>query len=322
MLGVLTRRYRRAQAAQRASEERFVLAVSGTSDAIWDWNMETGEVYFSPRWREILGYVGYDGEIENTIDEWKDRIHPDDRELVLAILDSYIEGRSPHFSSQHRLRTKRGNYLWVLERGKILWDKRGKPVRLTGSATDITQRKLESEQSERQSLYDLLTELPNRSLFLDRVEHALHAAKRHATGTVVMVVNLGHLQEINDVHGRDSGDRVLREVTRQLRACLRRHDTAARLGSDEFGVLLPDTDMPHAVLPLHRILQALGDRFAVDGQKVLLNASIGVAFYPAHGEHAEVLLQRAQVAMFNARRTHADHGLYELPATAVARGIV
>lgn len=316
-LAIFTRRYRRAEAAQRASEERFVLAVSGTSDAIWDWNMETGEVYFSPRWKEILGYVGYDGEIENTIDEWKNRIHPDDRELVLAILDSYIEGRSPHFSSQHRLRAKRGEYIWVLERGKILWDKHGKPVRLTGSATDITQRKLQAEQSEHQSLYDLLTELPTRSLFLDRIEHALHNAKRHASTVVVMVINLSRFQEINASHGRETGDRVLREMTRYLGENLRRSDTAARLGSDEFGVLLPNADLPHAILPLHRILQALDRPIALDGQALRLSASIGIALYPAHGEQAEVLLQRAHVAMFNARRTHVDYSVYE-PATAPA----
>jgi diguanylate cyclase (GGDEF)-like protein/PAS domain S-box-containing protein len=316
-LAVFTRRYRRAEAAQRASEERFVLAVSGTSDAIWDWNMETGEVYFSPRWKELLGYVGYDDEIENTIDEWKDRIHPDDRELVLAILDSYIEGRSPHFSSQHRLRTKRGHYIWVLERGKVLWDKHGKPLRLTGSTTDISQRTLQAEQSERQALYDLLTELPNRSLFLDRVEHALHAAKRHASTAVVMVISLNHFQEINAMHGHETADRVLREVTRYLNDSLRDSDTAARLGSDEFGVLLPDTDMPHAILPLHRILQALDRRSTLDGHSVQLSASIGVALYPDHGEQAELLLQRAHVAMFNARRMHVDHSIYEPPAPQV-----
>jgi diguanylate cyclase (GGDEF)-like protein/PAS domain S-box-containing protein len=280
-------------------------------------------VYFSPRWREILGYVGYDGEIENTIDEWKDRIHPDDRELVFAILDSYIEGRSPHFSSQHRLRAKRGDYIWVLERGKILWDKHGKPVRLTGSATDITQRKLQAEQSERQSLYDLLTELPTRNLFLDRVEHALHNAKRHASTVVVIVLNLNHFQEINDTHGRETGDRVLREVTRYLGESLRRSDTAARLGSDEFGVLLPNTDMPHAILPLHRILQALERPLALDGHALHLSASIGIVLYPEHGESAEVLLQRAHVAMFNARRTHVDYSIYTPPpAPAIANETV
>ena len=313
-LGVFTRRYRRAEVAQRASEERFVLAVSGTNDAIWDWNMVTGEVYFSPRWKELLGYVGYDAEIENTIDEWKDRIHPDDRELVLAILDSYIEGRSPHFSSQHRLRAKRGNYLWVLERGKILWDKQGKPLRLTGSATDISQRTLQAEQSEHQALYDLLTELPNRSLFLDRIEHALHAAKRHSSSAVVMVISLNHFQEINTTHGHETGDRVLREVTRYLNDSLRDSDTAARLSNDEFGVLLPDTDTPHSILPLHRLLQALDRTITLDGHSVQLSASVGVALYPANGEQAEVLLQRAHVAMFNARRTHVDHSFYE-PAT-------
>jgi len=316
-LAVFTRRYRRAEAAQRASEERFTLAVSGTSDAIWDWNMETGEVYFSPRWKEILGYVGYDGEIDNTIDEWKDRIHPDDRELVLAILDSYIEGRSPHFSSQHRLRAKRGDYIWVLERGKILWDKHGKPVRLTGSATDITQRKLQVEQSERQSLYDLLTELPTRSLFLDRIEHALHDAKRHASTLVVMVVNLNDFQEINADHGHETGDHALRAVTRYLGESLRRADTAARLGNDEFGILLPNADMPHAVLPLHRILQALDRPIVLDGQSLHLSASIGIVLYPEHGESAEVLLQHARVAMINARRTHVDYCIYTSPAPPV-----
>jgi len=316
-LGVFTRRYRRAEAAQRASEERFVLAVSGTNDALWDWNMVTGEVYFSPRWKEILGYVGYDGEIENTIDEWKNRIHPDDRELVLAILDSYIEGRSPHFTSQHRLRAKRGDYIWVLERGRILWDKQGKPVRLTGSATDITQRKLQVEQSEHQSLYDLLTELPTRSLFLDRIEHALHNAKRHASKAVVMVVYIGNFQEINDTHGHEAGDRVLREVTQHLIDSLRRSDTAARLGNDEFGVLLPNADLPHALLPLHRILLALDRPLAFDGQSLRLSASIGIALYPAHGEQSDILLQRAHVAMFNARRAHVDHSIYE-PATVQA----
>jgi diguanylate cyclase (GGDEF)-like protein len=98
---------------------------------------------------------------------------------------------------------------------------------------------LQAEQSERQSLYDLLTELPTRNLFLDRVEHALHNAKRHASTVVVIVLNLNHFQEINDTHGRETGDRVLREVTRYLGESLRRSDTAARLGSDEFGVLLP-----------------------------------------------------------------------------------
>jgi diguanylate cyclase (GGDEF)-like protein len=186
-------------------------------------------------------------------------------------------------------------------------------VRLTGSATDITQRKLQAEQSERQSLYDLLTELPTRNLFLDRVEHALHNAKRHASTVVVIVLNLNHFQEINDAHGRETGDRVLREVTRYLGESLRRSDTAARLGSDEFGVLLPNTDMPHAILPLHRILQALERPLALDGHALHLSASIGIVLYPEHGESAEVLLQRAHVAMFNARRTHVDYSIYTPP---------
>lgn len=309
-LALSVRRYRQAEAARRTSEERFALAVSGTHDAMWDWDMEKDEVYFSPRWKEMLGYVGYDSEIENSIDEWKDRIHPDDRELVLAILDSYIEGRSPHFFSRHRLRTKRGDYVWVLERGKAMWNKQGKAVRLSGSVTDISQEQARDEQTGHQTLYDRLTDLPNQTLFLDRVQHALHHAVRNNTEIVVLLINLNRFQEINDSHGRAAGDQALTQISQRLLSHLRRVDTAARLGNDEFGILLPQTPLEQAMLPLQRLLRALELPLDLNGEALSLSTSMGVVVGPRDGDQAEILVQRARVALHAARRAKMPYTVY------------
>jgi diguanylate cyclase (GGDEF)-like protein/PAS domain S-box-containing protein len=309
-LALLVRRVRRADTARRASEERFVLAVSGTSDAIWDWNLTNDEVYFSPRWKEILGYVGYDDEIENGIDEWKQRIHPDDRELVLAILDSYLEGRSPHFTSQHRLRTKRGDYIWVLERGKAQWDRHGRATRFTGAATDITSHQLQNDDSDYQVLYDARTGLVNRSLLLDRINHARHATSRQGSHMILMVVHLVRFLDIVDTYGRGAGDHVLQEVAHRLRQHVRTADTVGHVGENEFGILLVDSDVNRAILPLHRILHSLEQPVTLEGDEVVPSACIGVAVYPDHGDQAETLLQHALVALYNARRAHTDYCVY------------
>lgn len=308
-LVVVMRRYRRAEAARGASEEHYLQAVGAMQDAVWDWDLETGKVYFSSRWKEMLGYSHAD-PFSDSVSEWKDRLHPDDREIVLALLDNALTGRSLHFASQHRLRTRRGEVLWVMERGKILRDRQGRPVRLTTTASDITEVRLRADETERQAMYDVLTELPNRSLYFDRLEQALHAAQRYGTKLVVMVVNLNRFHEVNERHGHAAGDRVLRDVAQRMTMQLRRLDTAARLGNDEFGILLPDSDLPHAVLPMHRLLRALEQPFPLDSGSLTLAATIGVALYPVHGESADTLVQHAQVALHQARRARTDHGIY------------
>lgn len=308
-LGIYVRRYRRAEHARRAGEARYARDVSVTADALWDWNLENGDVYYSTRWKEILGYAGYD-DLGNNIETWKQRLHPEDRELVLAILGDCLDGRSPHFSSQHRLRTRRNDHVWVLERGRLTRDRQGKPLRLTVLVSDVTERKLDTELSERQVLYDPLTELPNRSLFRDRLEHALLGAARRADRLIVARLELSGFREPGTRRDGAAGDRVLREAAQRIRATLRQIDTVARLGNDEFALLLPDTDLAHAILPLHRILQALERPVVVDGRPLPLAAVMGVALHPDHGKDADTLLQCAHVALYTARHEHTGYAVY------------
>ena len=131
---------RKTEEALRRSEERYALAVTGANDGIWERDLETGEVYFSPRWKSMLGYS--DHEITNSAEEWKSRIHPDDYELVMKSLNDYLEGRKPSYEAECRLRAKDGSYRWIHSRGACLRHPDGKAYRIAGSHTDITYRKI------------------------------------------------------------------------------------------------------------------------------------------------------------------------------------
>ena len=139
---------KQAEEALRLSEERWQLAVRGSNDGIWDWNVRTGAVFFSSRWKRMRGYA--DDEIADSLDEWRSRIHPDDMERVLKAVDAYCAKQQPDFCEEYRVQRKDGSYIWVLDRGIALWDTDGKPVRMAGSETDITER-VRQEEALRES---------------------------------------------------------------------------------------------------------------------------------------------------------------------------
>ncbi len=139
-----------AQQALRESEERWQLALRGNNDGIWDWNVRTNDVFFSARWKEMLGYEEH--EIGNHLDEWAKRTHPDDIGWVMEVIQDHFDQKTPFYISEHRVLCKDGSYKWILDRGQALWDEDGNVVRMAGSHTDITERKLAEQELERQNL--------------------------------------------------------------------------------------------------------------------------------------------------------------------------
>ncbi|QOP41156.1 sensor domain-containing diguanylate cyclase [Sulfurimonas marina] len=142
----------------QTEKDRFQLTIKATNDGIWDWNMKTDEVFFSKRWKSMLGYT--DDEITNDVNEWEKRVHPDDLEKALEDLDAHLNGETPVYENEHRVQHKDGHWLWILDRGKALFDENGKPYRMLGFHTDMTQRhkfieSLKVEQERYKSLLEL-----------------------------------------------------------------------------------------------------------------------------------------------------------------------
>jgi diguanylate cyclase (GGDEF)-like protein/PAS domain S-box-containing protein len=292
----------------RRTAERYELAARGANDGLWDWDIPAGTIYYSPRWKSMLGFE--EGELSDSPDEWFDRIHPDDIEELRNSRDLHLRGEMPHLECEYRIRMSDGSYRWMLCRGAALFDSDGSPVRMAGSQTDITERKLAIEELLRNALHDALTGLPNRRLFLDRLEGAANRARRHP-GTIfaVLYLDLDNFKSVNDSLGHAMGDALLVEVSHRIASCLRPSDTVARasdilarLGGDEFTVLIEDMhEVSDAIRIAERIQDVISEPVRLGEYEVLTGASIGIAVSTTGFEKADELLRDADGAMYRAK---------------------
>lgn len=292
---------KRAQEELKESEERYALAARGANDGLWDWNISKSAIYFSVRWKVMLGFQ--EGEIGDKPEDWFDRIHEADRDRVKEEIAAHQKGLTPHFESVHRVRHKDGTFRWMLSRGLAIRDSAGNAVRMAGSQTDITEGKVS----------DPLTGLPNRLLFLDRLDRLMKHAKRHTDRTfAVLFLDLDAFKMINDSMGHLIGDQLLLGVAQRLEGCLRVSDTVARLGQetftlarmggDEFTVLLDDLKDPaDAERAAERIMKGLSAAFVLGGKEVFTSASIGIALGNASYDDPEEIMRDADTAMYRAK---------------------
>jgi len=280
-----------AEAALRASEERFSLAVLGANDGIWDWNFATGEAFFSTRWKQLLGYA--ESDVGATPEEWFSRVQPEDRDRLIAQISAHLQGASPFLVSEYRMRHRDGGYRWVLTRGAAVRDESNTLCRMAGSQTDVTDRRG----------YDALTLLPNRSLFLERLELAVARARQNPDyGYAVLFLDLDRFKEANDTLGHLAGDQLLVGAARRLEESVRPGDTVARFGGDEFTVLLDRIlGAADAVMVAERIEEKLNTPLAVAGTQLRISASIGIALGSTRQSRAEEVLAEADAAMYRAK---------------------
>jgi diguanylate cyclase (GGDEF)-like protein/PAS domain S-box-containing protein len=290
-----------AEQALQESEERYALALRGANDGLWDWNLQTDEVYYSARWKSMLGYD--DAEIDNRPTAWLDRVHEEDIGRVKAAIAAHRQDRSPHFEDEHRILGKDGEYRWVLARGIAERDADGKPYRIAGSLTDISKRKQVEEQLAQEALYDPLTGLPNRAFLTDLLKRSFrHTKRRKDYRFAVLFVDLDRFKVVNDSLGHAAGDQLLVEVARRLQDCLRPGDVVARLGGDEFCVLLDDLkDSSDTTRVAERIQMGLKVPVELDNRQVFITASIGIAVSEEGLDGPEHLLRHADTAMYRAK---------------------
>jgi len=428
---------KQSQMALEASEERFALAMRGSYDGVFDWDLLTDQVYYSPRWKSMLGYA--DHELEDHLSTWERLVGDTDRKRTLSMLRDYMDGRRGDFSTEFRMRHKDGHWVDVLSRAFLVRDFEENPVRIVGTHVDISERRhaeqalatertflqnvmdgiddpivvvdpqyrvirmnrvakamaerldldkecitchqlshespdpcsgddhpcplksvLETrgpakvvhqhfgpkgerrtyeiaasplfdddgevtgiievsrditehlavldELKERELSYahlaqhDPLTGLPNRMLFADRLGQALHWAHRNGSKVAVLFIDLDHFKHVNDSFDHSYGDEVLQIVTARLRGLFREDDTLARMGGDEFTVILGQIERDgDAALVARKILECFKEPFENRGHSVFLGASIGISLYPHHGKTVEDLVRNADTAMYRAK---------------------
>ena len=289
--------------ALRESEERYALAARGANDGLWDWDLQRDTIYYSPRWAELIG--AQDKKLSDSPCEWFNRVHPEERERTQQDLRRLIAEETENFELQFRIHREDGTFRWMLARGLVVRDENQRPFRVAGSMTDISAQVEAQEKLAHDAFHDSLTGLPNRTLFLDRLERALRAAEREPDRTyAVLFIDLDRFKTINDSLGHWAGDQLLLEVARRLNSVLRSSDTLARLSGDEFTILLEATDgVASAEVLAERIHEVLGEPFSLARELISISASIGIA--PGiHGYRvADEILRDADSAMYRAKES-------------------
>lgn len=295
--------------ALRESEERYALSARGANDGLWVWDLGADSVYYSGRWKEMLGFS--ESEISDSPDEWFARVHPDDVAQLRADIDAHRLGATPSIEHEHRMRCKGGEYRWMLARGVAVRDASGGATRIAGSQTDITERKVATDRLMHDAFHDALTGLPNRALFMDRLGRLMERARRHSGHQfAVLFLDLDRFKVVNDSLGHALGDLLLISVAERLRIALRATDTVARLGGDEFTILLEIDHLADAVRTAERIQEALRVPFRVGENEIFTTASIGIALSVTGYERPHDVLRDADIAMYRAKSR--GRGIHEV----------
>lgn len=307
-----------AEQALKESEARYALAVLGANDGIWDWDLQAKRLYYSTRWKMILGYS--EDEIGNNPDEWFARIHPEDRQQVMQKLQDHIQGLTPHFESEHRLRHKRSDageacFIWVHSRGIAVRDQNGSVYRMAGSLTDITNRKRIEQKLLYDALHDHLTGLLNRASLLNRLSLTIERHKRNPKELyAVLFMDLDRFKDVNDTLGHQVGDQLVVSVGRLLKKIVRPTDAVARMGGDEYVILLEDIkDIRDAIRVAERVKIGLGSAQLLPGYDKAITASIGIVLATESGpkyQQPEEILRDADIAMYRAKNYGKDR--YEI----------
>ncbi|MBH0239735.1 diguanylate cyclase [Methylobrevis albus] len=285
-----------------AKERQLALALDGANEGLWDWNLDTDEVFFSDRFHSIVGYAP--GELPGHVSTWHRLSLPEDKEKIKLVMAEHFGGRLPTYQAEQRLRHKDGRWIWVLDRGKVVdWDASGRPLRMVGTLSDISYRKsLEAELTERANV-DALTGVFNRA-YLERA-----VAERFERGLVpfhMLLIDLDNFKPVNDTFGHATGDGVLVTAARRLRDMVRGNDVVARLGGDEFAVLLEPDAQVSPMTVASRVIQRLSQPIALEDEELRLGASIGIASAPADGSSFTAIYRAADARLYDIKRATAE----------------
>src|SRR4051794_11139523 len=286
--------------------ERRALALTGAGDMIWDWDVSSDKVFTSPETEALLGLKR--GALEGPAARWLDVLHPLDRDRFRIALDSVLEQRRGRLVQDFRLRTPDGHYLWLALKARPVVGSDGEVVRVVGTLTDVTEFKNAEERLLHDAVHDNLTGLPNRELFVDRLESVLSIAKAdQSIRPTVVVVDLDRFKQVNDSVGMAVGDSILLTLARRLGRLLKPQDTIARLAGDQFALILLSEKESEKIIGFAETLRkALRAPITFNDREIFLTASIGIALGDGQPQRSDEVLKDAELAMYHAKRIGGD----------------
>ncbi len=286
--------------------ERRALALTGAGDMIWDWDVAADRVFTSPETEAMLGLKS--GSLDGAAANWLEVLHPLDRDRFRATLDGIVEQRRGRIAQDFRMRTGDGHYLWFTLRARPVVGSDGEVIRLVGTLTDVTESKTAEERLLHDAVHDNLTGLPNRELFLDRLEAVLGLAKTDsAIRPTVMVIDIDRFKQVNDSVGMALADSILLTLARRLGRLIKQQDTLARLSGDQFGlIVLSERDSARITSLAETIRRTVRAPITFNDREIFLTGSLGMALGDSEPQTGEERLKDAELAMYHAKRNGGD----------------
>ncbi len=282
-------------------EQKLWYTLNETAYGLWDWNVITNEVYFSPRLKQMLGY-GPD-EMKADISSWADNIHPEDYQRVMRVITDHLEGRRERYEAEYRLKNRNGHYIWVQDGGKVSdYNAHNEPERMIGMVQNITDRKhVENTLLEHASI-DMLTGIMNRREGDNILDKQLDLSKRLNLQLGICLFDIDHFKKVNDRYGHLVGDKVLKQIAQIVNGNIRKSDFFYRWGGEEFILIFPNASIELLASMAETIRLAIEEfpwkeTYGLDS----VTASFGLSLYPENGENYQDLISNADSAMYEAK---------------------
>ncbi len=286
--------------------ERKALALTGSGDIVWDWDVSRDRIYTGPQAEDLLGLPR--GRLEGPARDWLDVLHPGDRDRFKTTLDTVVELRRGRISQDFRLHSEDGHYRWFRLRARPVIGSDGEVLRCVGTLLDVTEDRNAEERLLHDAVHDNLTGLPNRELYLDRLKAAM--ARSNAEGGArpsVFVLDIDRFKQVNDGFGIAVGDSILLTIARRLARLLKPQDTLARLGGDQFAFLLISESLPERIAAFaESVRRTLRAPITLGEREIFLTASIGIAMHDGKRAEPEELIRDAEMGTYHAKRMGGD----------------
>lgn len=285
----------------RHNDVKLTYALNEAADGMWDWNIVTDEVFFSPQLKRMLGYLPH--EMPPTVETWIEGLYEEDRERVLEQMNQHLQGHTEKYESEYRIYNRARGLVWVRDRGRVCErDEQGNATRIVGMVHDITASKALEQKLRQQASYDDLTGLLNRRAGYIHFRKQLSYAQRYKHEFTLCLIDLDHFKAINDQYGHMTGDRVLKHFVEQMSGSIRQSDTLMRWGGEEFLLLLPKTDVQSAKSLVEQLQnKVITTPIFVGGREVMVSFSAGLAAFPEHADNLDGLISGADDGLYRAK---------------------